>query len=97
MLLLECSDIEAGLLDCARCSDDLLDGWGAVCGVVGPVLDSCSRLWFSRQPSSHVIYAPAKYAAYRFEVPAYVAPVIMASKMPVWYTNEALDEHKTFL
>ena len=84
MLVLDCSDVEAGLLEFTWCNDDPLDAWPAVCGVVGSVLDSCSRLWFARQPSSHVIDAPARYAAYRFEVPAYVAPVIMANRMPVW-------------
>jgi hypothetical protein len=83
VLLPETSGVEADLLDCARCDDGLLGGWSAVCDVEGPLLDGCFCLWSTRQPSSHVIDAPARYAAYRFEVPAYVAPVIMASKMLV--------------
>ena len=82
VLLSECSAVEVGLFECGR-DDDRLGDWPAVCVVVVSMPGCCSRLWFARQPSSHVIDAPARYAAYRFEVPAYVAPVIMASKMPV--------------
>lgn len=76
------SDVEACLFECRRDSG-LLGDRPVVCTAVGSIIGRCSSLWFARQPSSHVVDAPARYAAYKFDVPAYVAPVTMASKMPV--------------
>jgi hypothetical protein len=62
------------------CDDGLFGNWSGIRDVVVLALESRWRLWTARQSLNHVTDVPAKYAANRFEVPAYVAPVIMANK-----------------
>jgi len=71
-------------VECPLFDRGLLEDWFGSCDVAAPEDDGRSGSLVVTLSPSHVTAAPARYAANKFELPAYVEPVTRASRIAVW-------------